>query len=630
MRSGSDVPMFQMSLNPPTPSIIYGGRCYGTTTAVLSDGTTGSVWECYDLRTGEIYWQRTGVTTVPTYIEYDAGYGEVPGAAGRAFGDIGYVSLVYIGGGRLIKYDPFTGKEGLNVEIPGGLSSGTYYRNMYALSIQNIGTQAEPEYRLINWTTAGEPAGFGAIGRNPAIISNTSYAMGSLPTLYDMNAGYGASYGSITPSAMGVAYGTTVTGYDLFTGEELWTKSVEDEGMYSGSCAVADHGKVALLMKNGYWLAWDLATGDLAWKSELMDYPWGAASFGGYAVQSAYGMLFRQSYDGVYAFNWDDGTIAWHYKDPANPYETPYRDANTGTLYSFDQGAWIADGKMYTLNNEHTPTPPITRGWGVNCIDIFTGERVWKIEGISDWVAPGPISDGYLTVSAADGYMYVFGKGESETTVMAPLSNVAKGSPITITGSVLDMSPGQPGTPCVSADSMSTQMKYIHLQQPIDGIWHNETITGVPVSLTAIGEDGTYVDIGTVTTEGYSGTFGKSWTPTIEGTYQIIASFDGDDSYGSSSATTWVTVGPAASAAAPIEPEQPTPTPTEPTQPTPSEPTPEEPTPEQPTPEEPTPEEPEPTVIEHPLISAELTIVIAVVAACIIGAVAYIALRRRK
>ncbi len=443
-----------------------------------------------------------------------------------------------------------------------------------------------------------------------------------------MEAGYGATYGSINPPAMGVQYGTTVTGYDLFTGEELWTEELPDEAMYSGSCAVADHGKVAILLKNGYWKAFDLATGNLAWKSEIMDYPWGAASFGGYAVQSAYGMLFRQSYDGVYAFNWDDGTIAWHYKDPANPYETPYRDTNTGTLYSFDQGAWIADGKMYTLNNEHTPTPPITRGWGVNCIDIFTGERVWKIEGISDWVAPGPISDGYLTVSAADGYLYVFGKGESETTVMAPLSNVAKGSPITITGSVLDMSPGQPGTPCVSADSMSTQMQYLHIQYPIDGIWHNETITGVPVLLTAISQDGMEcIDLGTTTTEGYYGTFGFTWTPQTEGTYEIVASFAGDDAYGSSAAATWITVGPAASAGGTITPE-----PQEPSSggTTPTEPTPEEPTPEQPTPAEPTPEEPEPTVAEQPLISAELAIVIAVVAACIIGAVAYIALRRRK
>jgi len=88
-------------------------------------------------------------------------------------------------------------------------------------------------------------------------------------------------------------------------------------------------------------------------------------------------------------------------------------------------------------------------------------------------------------------------------------------------------------------------MEYLHLQQPIDGIWHNETITGVPVTLTAIDSNGSYTNIGTVTSEGYYGTFSKTWTPTAEGDYQIIASFLGDDSYGSSGASTVVSVGPA-------------------------------------------------------------------------------------
>ena len=88
-------------------------------------------------------------------------------------------------------------------------------------------------------------------------------------------------------------------------------------------------------------------------------------------------------------------------------------------------------------------------------------------------------------------------------------------------------------------------MQYLHLQQQIDGLWHNETITGVPVTLTAIGPDGTYIDIGTATTDGYYGTFSKTWTPPAEGDYKIIASFAGDDSYGSSGASTAVSVGPA-------------------------------------------------------------------------------------
>jgi hypothetical protein len=80
---------------------------------------------------------------------------------------------------------------------------------------------------------------------------------------------------------------------------------------------------------------------------------------------------------------------------------------------------------------------------------------------------------------------------------------------------------------------------------PIDGLLHNETITGVPVTLTAIASDGAVVDLGSVTTNGYYGTFEKAWAPSAVGTYKIIASFAADDSYGSSAAATAVTVGPA-------------------------------------------------------------------------------------
>jgi hypothetical protein len=88
-------------------------------------------------------------------------------------------------------------------------------------------------------------------------------------------------------------------------------------------------------------------------------------------------------------------------------------------------------------------------------------------------------------------------------------------------------------------------MEYLHMQYPIDGIWHNLTMTGVPVTLTAIDENDNGVKIGTATTSAYYGTFEMAWTPPAEGTYKIIASFAGDDSYGSSGAATAVSVGPA-------------------------------------------------------------------------------------
>jgi len=88
-------------------------------------------------------------------------------------------------------------------------------------------------------------------------------------------------------------------------------------------------------------------------------------------------------------------------------------------------------------------------------------------------------------------------------------------------------------------------MEYLHKQMPIAGLWGNETITGVPVTLTAISSDGNVIDIGTVTSNGYYGTFSQAWTPPNEGNYEIMASFAGDDSYGSSAASTAISVGPA-------------------------------------------------------------------------------------
>jgi hypothetical protein len=240
----------------------------------------------------------------------------------------------------------------------------------------------------------------------------------------------------------------------------------------------------------------------------------------------------------------------------------------------------------------------------------------------------GPIADGYLMASNPyDGYMYVFGKGPTATTVTAPDVVIPKGTGVVIKGTVLDQSPAQPGTPCVSKESMAPQMEYLHMSHPIDGLDHNIMITGVPVTLTAVDSDGTWIDIGTTTTDGYYGSFGLEWMPPEEGTYKIIASFESDESYGSSGASTYVSVGPALTPD--IQPETEEPTTEEPTteEPTTEEPTTEEPTTEEPTTEEPTTEEP---TVAPPLITTEVAIILAVAIASIIGIGAYWALRKRK
>jgi hypothetical protein len=633
----------QIGAVPPTPDIIYNGKCYETYTKPGTGSEATSMWRCYDLRTGEIYWEyepttiqvpfffffMMDVALSPDTIEYASPtQSEVAGA--EAAGGWS-VNLIRITDNRLYKWDPWTGEMTANVTA----MDGTFYQSSYArdteptvLSVQNIGNQTNPEYRLIKWTTRGSTDNF-----ESRVLSNTSYARSSLPSYIDFNVGLGANVNPI--STAGVWTGMSFIGYNLTTGEQLWDTEITDEPMYSPVCTIADHGKVATVSGHGYYVAVDLATGNIAWKGEKMNYPWAAAGFGAYSAMSGYGMLFRESMDGIYAYNWTNGEIVWKYEAIArSQYESPYTAGNnTRTVYpfySFGGGGLIADGKFYTWNYEHTESYPITRGWSIHAIDVFTGEKVWSMLGT---MVPGAIADGYLVASSRyDGYTYCFGKGKTETTVNTPdTAAVPKGTAMTITGSVLDMSPAQLGTPCVSEDSMQTQMEYIHMQMPIDGIWHNETITGVPVTLTAI-KDGTYYDIGTATTSGYYGTFGISWTPPEEGLYEIIASFEGSEGYGSSGDSTWVTVGPAPSPAQP-QTEEPTteaPTTEAPTTeaPTTEAPTTEAPTTEALTSEVPTTEQPSGEAPGFP--TTEVIIIAAVAVAIVIGVGAYWALRRQK
>jgi outer membrane protein assembly factor BamB len=394
-------------------------------------------------------------------------------------------------------------------------------------------------YRLINWTSIGSSGTFAS-----RIVSNITWPWSNLGTVQDFNAQAAVQISSISEG--GAFVGQIVTSASLATGGILWNKTIE-EPYYSGSCNVADNGKVAVHNDRGYFRCFDLQTGQELWKSEQFEYPWDAPGFGAYDIASAYGLIYRSAYTGVYAVNWTNGKIEWKYESPNNPYETPYVTEDGRPVSSWNGGILVADGKVYDYNTEHSPTQPITRGWKLHCIDAITGEGIWNITAMSgsrDF--RGAIADGYLAFdNFYDGFMYVFGKGKSATTVTAAPKTIAKGSQVLIEGTILDMSPGQPGTPCVSKESMATQMEYLHMQTPIDGIWHNLTLTGVPVVLTAIGSDGSYIDLGTATTDAYYGTFEKAWTPPTEGTYKIIASFAGDDSYGSSAASTAISVGPA-------------------------------------------------------------------------------------
>ncbi len=371
------------------------------------------------------------------------------------------------------------------------------------------------------------------------IISNITWPFSSLGTC-DFQAGISATLSSSLYPNLGAFYGTRIQAADLNTGQLLFNIT-DTETCESSTELVVDHGKVACPMQGRHWNCYDGRTGQKLWSSESTGYPWG--DWWAYSVASYGGNIIGDSYDAIYAINWDTGKISWRFEAPNNPYESPYVDPNGTTVSAFFTTCNIADNKVFAYNGEHTTSQPVTRGWKLFAIDATTGEGVWNITGA---MSPGAMADGYLTASNSyDGYMYVFGKGQSKTTVTAPDTVVSKGNGVVIKGTVLDMSPAQSGTPCVSKESITTQMEYLHLQHPIDGVLHDQAITGVSVTLTAIDATGGVTDIGTLTTNGYYGTFAKEWTPPNEGTYTITVSFAGDDSYGSSAASTAISVGPA-------------------------------------------------------------------------------------
>ncbi|MGD6808661.1 MAG: PQQ-binding-like beta-propeller repeat protein [Candidatus Bathyarchaeia archaeon] len=508
------------------PTLIYSGRAYWTTTKV-ADGQTQSVWQCYDIRTGEVYWEKYPAVQTPTFIIYDAGASEIAEAEPH----LATVYLGYMGNGFFIKYDPWNGNIVGNYSTAPITTASTYYAEPYAYGVQSIGSGSNAQYRLIKWITTGTSNDF-----STRVISNVSWPLSSLPATVDFEAGLAVS-----------ASATTILSYSLETGQLVANISTGMAYATEGTPAQVDHGKIAQRYNDGYWHCWDIKTGQYLWKSELSSYPWG--TFGTYGSCSYGGMIMSNQFDSVTALNWTNGKVVWSYYDPAaSPYETPYTAGNE-TVNPWHTCGMIADGVYYTMNAEHSADMPIKRGWRMHAINITTGEDIWSFAGTQSGstdgsrVFQGAIADGYLAYSDAYTCMeYVIGKGQSETTISAPDIDVAIGTGMMIKGTVLDLSPAQPGTACVSKDSMTTVMEHIHLQLPITGIYNNETIIGVPVSIDAVDPNGNPMHIATITSDGYSGTFGYNWEPELAGQYTITATFAGDDSYGSSFATTYVNV----------------------------------------------------------------------------------------
>ncbi len=304
--------------------------------------------------------------------------------------------------------------------------------------------------------------------------------------------------------------------YALETGKLWWNFTSRPEAMYYRNGHTVGQGLYFATTMTMTWRAYDLQTGSQKWETDPAEYPWG--TFWSYTNANAYGKLYGMGYDGhVYAYDVKTGDLVWSFYAGDAGGESPW-----GT-WAFWGAPVIADGKVYAGTTEHTPTQPRMRGNRLFCIDDATGKEIWSIAGA--YVTKVIADSMLITANEYDSLMYCFGKGPTATTVSVSPTVAANGSSVLIQGTILDQSPGQKDTACVSKESMSAWMEYLHMQKPVP-----TNATGVPVMLKAMGSDGTVLDIITVTSD-LKGHFEYTWTPTNADTYKVMASFSGDDSY---------------------------------------------------------------------------------------------------
>ena len=391
-------------------------------------------------------------------------------------------------------------------------------------------------------------------------------------------------------------------------------------GTMSGFTAVPEYGVMLYdqAMTGQRW-ALDLFTGEPLWGPSDCEPAW---QYYGMSETIYMGRLLSYGYSGVLiCYNITTGEILWEYIAENVGYESPYGNY---PMYA----TAVADGKIYMVSGEHSLTQPMWRGPNLRCIDVETGEEVWKIafmsagDGGAHLQAPCTvIADGYIVgLNYYDNQIYCFGKGPSQMTVKGPETTIPLGEEVLITGTVTDVSPGTKqleqanrfpnGVPAIADEDQEDFMEYVYEQQPIP-----DDAEGVEVVLTTIDPNGNFYEVGR-TTSSISGTYGCAIEPPVPGLYKIIATFEGSAAYYKSIAETYINVGQAPSPAQAMEAE------------------PAALGAAQPSPETPEPTEPGLTVpaatTEAPIITTEIAIFATIAVACFIGLVSFLTLRKRK
>ncbi len=570
--------------------IIMQGRLYYP--IPLSDNAPGGMggsplnggYACVDLQTGQrVWWKNYAVN--PTFGQiYDYESRNQHGALGF---------LWAVSGSTWIAYEPETGDWLFNltnvpsgVSLPGLRGSGNTVYTSKGEIVSYILDTRNNRLALWNNTAApgetGDPTGMSAnaemwrpVGK--VIDASTAYSWNvTVPATSMFASVFGiipddtllvqANFLSST-GASGNAGGTpsnaqvwAISLKPASRGQLLWTK------IYDPPANNVTRMLIGVDPVSRMFFAYDKETmgysgfsiddGSQVWGPVAIKEAFGYYNYVAITIAVAYGNMYVSGYNGVtYCFDGATGNVEWTYGNGGEGNSTNSGlDAPYGNYPTF-VGA-VADNKVYLFSSEHSPNDPLWKGEKIRCVDATTGKEFWVISGWGTsgmfYMANGAIADGsYAYLNGYDLQIYCIGKGPSKTTVSAPQTAVPKGTQVMITGTVTDQTPSPEAkdTPAISDQSMGPWMEYLYMQKPKPA-----NATGVAVKLSAIDSNANSVDIGTATTDIF-GNFGFPWTPTTEGPYQIVATFESTNSYWGSKNSAYLICGPAASA-------QPTVTPT--------------------------------------------------------------------
>jgi outer membrane protein assembly factor BamB len=336
-------------------------------------------------------------------------------------------------------------------------------------------------------------------------------------------------------------------GYSANNGQLLWGPINRTENLGTRvSFGFTSNGNSGSAIGDGYWVesdlnaltvtGYNLLTGTQVWGPEALPNADSWDSLGMSQIV-ANGTIYIWGLGGdVYAINIATGTINWHYQTPSGGTESPY---SVEPLWPSVGRAVIAGGILFVPEG-HEFAPPLFHGAQQLALNITNGQVIWNITAMNVNGVKA-VADGILTaLNAYDNQIYAYGQGPSATAVYAPQVGVTTATPVTIAGTVMDISAGSKqqavaanfpnGLPCVSDSSQSIWMEHVYMQQPMP-----TDVTGVPVILSVLDSNDNYRQIGTTTTD-TSGTFAFTWIPDISGSFKVYATFAGTESYYGSSA----------------------------------------------------------------------------------------------